>query len=224
VCNAVPDEAAIAVRRNDAGRLVSGLQYGTCANGKSPIREHDELALLSPTLGSWIFQVGELPVGLSHLVVVFEQHASGRPSFRSVALPEAHGGSASVAIVDTSRFGGIDKRTALRVEPAARPAAAPPAQPAIVVPEIGAEPEPAPAEPLDLAFDKVYTIDPGDFQVSLADIGAPARGHTALHADPEHAYVVLRTGRPERGWPETLQVFSAGAAAFALLLPGLLVD
>ena len=26
------------------------------------------------------------------------------------------------------RFGGIDKRTALRVEPAARPAAAPPAQ------------------------------------------------------------------------------------------------
>merc|ERR1719231_1236487 len=128
VCNAVPDEAAIAVRQNDAGRLVSGLQYGTCASGRSPIREHDELALLSPTLGSWIFQVGELPLGLSHLVVVFEQHASGRPSFRSVALPEARGGSASVAIVDTARSAS---QTALRVEPAAKPAAKPRAQSAV---------------------------------------------------------------------------------------------
>ena len=96
----------------------------------------------------------------------------------------------------------------------------------------------------DLEFDHVYTLDAGEFEVSLAKaeqaaeqaeeravekaeeaIVAELEMTATLHAAPKEAYVVMRTGRPDQGYPESLVVFAAGksfAAVATVLLPLLL--
>lgn len=209
VCNAVPDDAPIAVRQNGGMRMLSGLNYETCAEARGTIAEHDELEFLSPTAGAWTFQVGPLPAGAGRLLLVFEQ-ARHHPGFRAVAFPEGAEDTATVAVLDT-RHGAHDRRSnaALRV------AAQKEADDSVETPTA------------ELPFDHVYTLDAGEFDVSLAAAEAEAEAEMAslaakLHAEPKQAYVVMRTGRPDQGFPESLVVFSAGssfAAVVSLLLP-----
>jgi len=190
VCNAYPSSKAIAVSKIGEEKLtnaINPLRFKECRNFSSRLHAHDKLdvALLGAEIHG-AFQVEELPASDSVLLLVLQRHAGSRMvAFQSLAFPSGtEKEEAQLAVIDA--YQGSEAGARLQMEDHIT----------------GKEGHGASKRIEQLSFNKVYSIEEGEYDTSVTDHSEKK----VLMLKKSHNYVILRTGE-EGAFPETLAVF-----------------
>jgi len=190
ICNAYPSSNAMVVSKNNEERFTnasSPLRFKECRNFQSRLHAHDKLdvALLGAEIHG-AFQVGELPASDSVLLLVLQRHSGSRMvAFQSLAFPSGtEKEEAQLAVIDA--YQGSEPGARLQMEDHIT----------------GKEGHGASKRIEQLSFNRVYSIEEGEYDTSVTDHSEKK----VLLLKKSHNYVILRTGE-EGAFPETLAVF-----------------
>eukprot|EP00421_Protoceratium_reticulatum_P073599 CAMPEP_0168423962 /NCGR_PEP_ID=MMETSP0228-20121227/34577_1 /TAXON_ID=133427 /ORGANISM="Protoceratium reticulatum, Strain CCCM 535 (=CCMP 1889)" /LENGTH=230 /DNA_ID=CAMNT_0008437937 /DNA_START=18 /DNA_END=710 /DNA_ORIENTATION=- len=193
ICNAYPSTSPVEVIRNTKEVLANAsqaLKFRECREMKVQVRPRDKLDLLLRDVelhGS--FEVGALPASDAVLLLVVQKRGrSPLLAFQSFAFPSLAGKKdAQLAVIDAfsgSAAGGVAH---LRMEDHMS----------------GKEAQTVAKRVEKLGFSKVYAIEEGTYDASLADKSNATR---MLKLAKAQNYVVIRTGEQEH-FPESLVLF-----------------
>lgn len=221
VCNAYPSASPMEVRLNSQvlADEKHAIAFNECRYLPGLVKSLDKLDfLLQGQEFHGTFEVGGLPETDAVLLLVPARHPhSSTMVFQSLAFPtSADSKDAQLAVIST--FKGNDTAPHLQVEDHIT----------------GKEVQTVSKRIEQLNFDRVYSVEEGAYDASVADRGAsqgPARhgARKLLQLRKNQNYVVLRTGDEQGHFPESLVVFpetslhSACRRGAALALLGLLV-
>lgn len=202
ICNAYPSKSSVVVRKNVAEVLAdSGHAFGfkQCRYVSERVQPGDKLDFSVQGSGiSGTFEVGELPNTDAVLLLVLERRDAETPlvTFSSLAFPQTSGGEdAQLAVIDA--FRGNATMPHLKMEDHIT----------------GEEKQTVSKRVEQLAFNRVYAIEQGAYDASVADHEREPEAEAKLERSTVKAlklakgqnYVVLRTGDDSVG--ESLTVF-----------------
>jgi len=202
ICNAYPSKSSVVVRKNAATLLADSshaLAFKQCHYVSERVQPGDKLDFAVQGSGvSGAFEVGDLPKTDAVLLLVLERRDGDTPlvTFSSLAFPQRSGGDeAQLAVIDA--FRGNPSVPHLKMEDHIT----------------GAEKQTVSKRVEQLAFNRVYAIEQGLYDASVADHERePAAQATLerlttknLKLEKGQNYVVLRTGDDSTG--ESLTVF-----------------
>lgn len=213
ICNAYPSKSSVVVRKNVAEVLADSghaLSFKQCRYVSERVQPGDKLDFSVQGSGiSGTFEVGELPKTDAVLLLVLERRDDRTPlvTFSSLAFPQSGGEDAQLAVIDA--FRGNATMPHLKMEDHIT----------------GEEKQTVSKRVEQLAFNRVYAIEQGAYDASVADHEREPEAQTKLERSTTKAlklekgqnYVVLRTGDDSTG--ESLTVFpelmsGASRAAF----------
>lgn len=202
ICNAYPSGSSVVVRKNAAEPLADsghGLGFKQCRYVSERVQSGDKLEFSVQGSGiSGTFEVGELPKTDAVLLLVLERRDAHTPlvTFSSLAFPQTSGGEeAQLAVIDA--FRGNATAPHLKMEDHIT----------------GEEKQTVSKRVEQLAFNRVYAVEQGAYDASVADRERDAESEAKLERSTARAlklekgqnYVVLRTGDDSVG--ESLTVF-----------------
>lgn len=197
ICNAYPSGSPMVVRKNEKEVLADGshaIAFRECRYVPAQLRPHDKLDMSLRDMeihGSFEVE-DQLPASDAVLLLVLEKHeGSSLISFQSLAFPTSGSsqGDAQLAVIDTF-FGNASSRH-LRMEDHIT----------------GKEEQTVSKRVEQLSFNRVYSIEAGVYDASVAGEAAPG-ARTALRLGRGQNYVVIRTGSGGAGSVnESLVVF-----------------
>eukprot|EP00927_Polykrikos_kofoidii_P059579 TRINITY_DN54727_c0_g1_i1.p1 TRINITY_DN54727_c0_g1~~TRINITY_DN54727_c0_g1_i1.p1 ORF type:complete len:317 (-),score=49.63 TRINITY_DN54727_c0_g1_i1:123-998(-) len=212
ICNAYrgPDRAI--VDRNDHEILApvdNGIAYRECRYMPVHMAPGDRLDFNLKGAGvHGTFEVGQLPASDAVLLLVFEQKKKGSSGmlFKSFAFPQPRGSEAQLAIIDTFK-GNSTAAAQLKIEDHIS----------------GKKTDKDVRRVEQMFFNHVYAVDEGVYDASVLELvgGTPNAANVAameaaartIKLSKHQNYVILRTGDPSDGEPQSLVVFpDAGGA------------
>jgi len=178
VCNAYPFAASLDVLRGKTDKLTGDdpMPYKACRDFMAPLHSGDKLEFKVGDMSTGTFSVADLPSNDAVLLLVVHRHdtLSTAVSFESHVFANLE--SAQVAVIDT--YKGVAKATTRIMD-------AKPAKDAKA---------PTASRSEELRFDSVVAVNPGVYQVMLADKDGKEEAKSELVALAHESYVVLRTG------------------------------
>lgn len=205
VCNAYPSHSPVVIKKNENELLADEnepLSFRECRYLKGQVQEHDRLDLgLRDQELHGTFEVGALPSNDAVLLLVLEKReASVMMSFQSFAFPShTDDKDAQLAVINT--FKGNSSAPHLKMEDHVT----------------GKEKQTVSKRIEQLNFNRVYSVEEGEYEASVAD---KTRGKTAddethleqatkksLHLAKSMNYVVLRVGGSSPEYPESIVVY-----------------
>lgn len=204
LCNAYPSKHAVEVRRNTNEVIVSeehAVPFRSCRYVQGKVQQDDKLEFILGGSGiKGTFQVGQLPASDAVLLLVLEQHDSSSElvSFQSFAFPVAmsKGANAQLAVIDA--FRGNASAPRLKVED-----------------HIADREQQTVSKRVELlSFNRVYSVEEGAYDASVADHTREPEAESALERYTKKMlkltknknYVVMRTG-DDRGFDQGITVF-----------------
>lgn len=221
ICNAYPSKSSVVVRKNVADVLADSghaLGFKQCRYISERVQPGDKLDFAVQGSGiSGTFEVGELPNTDAVLLLVFERRDDKTPlvTFSSLAFPQTSGNEdAQLAVIDA--FRGNSSMPHLKMEDHIT----------------GEEKQTVSKRVEQLAFNRVYAIEQGAYDASVAEHEREPEEEKKLERSTVKAlklvkgqnYVVMRTGDDSTG--ESLTVFpellNSGAGRQSVLLAALL--
>jgi len=183
VCNAYPFAASLDVYRGKGDKLTGddSMPYKACRDFLAPLHSGDKLEFKVGDASTGTFSVADLPSNDAVLLLVVHRHdtLSTAVSFESHVFANLE--SAQIAVIDTYKGTAKASTRIMDAKPAA-PAAGKDAK------------APASARSEELRFDSVVAVNPGVYEVMLADKDGKEEAKTELVALAHESYVVLRTG------------------------------
>merc|ERR1719330_321368 len=191
ICNAYPYTAALDVSRGHSEKLTgdSPMPYKTCRDFSSDLKSGDKLEFKVGDANAGSFSISELPNSDAVLLLVIHRHdqVSTAVSFESHVFANLL--NSQIAIIDT--YKGSAK-----------------ALPRILDSKKSGHNGAARSE--ELRYDSVVAVNPGIYEVDLADVSGETKAKSELVALSRESYVVLRTGvESEQGesFPEELVIY-----------------
>jgi hypothetical protein len=202
VCNAYPSKGRMTVRKNTKVLLADekhAVPFRECRSFSDRVQPGDVLNLALGEEAHGSFEVGSLPSADVVLLLVLEKRPDSTiVNFQSFAFPPntGHGKDAQIAVIDA--FTGNSSTPRLKMEDHIA----------------GKEAQTVSKRIEQLAFDRVYAIEPGTYDVSILD----HTGDTEMDTDVEQKsrqvvalannqnYVILRTGDAQ-AFPASLMAF-----------------
>mmetsp|Transcript_124273 Transcript_124273/g.247694 ORF Transcript_124273/g.247694 Transcript_124273/m.247694 type:complete len:277 (-) Transcript_124273:44-874(-) len=190
LCNAYPSAKSFAVSKNGEEKLTnasSPLRFKECRHFQSRLHTRDKLDVT--LLGAEIhgaFQVAELPASDSVLLLVLQRHkTSHMVAFQSLAFPSGtETQEAQLAVIDA--YQGTETGSRFQMEDHIT----------------GKEGHGASKRIEQLSFNRVYSIEEGEYDTSVTDQSEKK----VLLLKKSRNYVILRTGE-EGTFPESLSIF-----------------
>jgi len=191
VCNAYPYAAALDVFRGRNEKLTgdSPMPYKSCRDFVSPLKTGDKLEFKVGDANAGSFAVSDLPNNDAVMLLVVHRHdtLSTAVSFESHVFANLL--NSQIAVIDT--YKGAAK-----------------AMPRILDSKKAGLKAPARSE--ELRYDSVVAVNPGVYEVDLADAAGAVKGKSELVALNHESYVVLRTGVESQhgeSFPEELVIY-----------------
>jgi len=221
LCNAYPSESPVTAQLNGkdvlgGGDVKGSIAFQECRYTPSKVQAQDRLDFdLRDAEVRGTFEVGDLPNSDAVLLLVLEKRdASPMMSFKSFAFPSAEGrDDAQLAIINTFKGNMTEPHLEVEDHVVSAPATK------------GKKTPPSRSEWLN--FNSVYSVEPGSYDMRVADRGAGKAGRAPkdLRLAKGTNYVVLRTaesGAPDSGdalivYPEAPLPSSARRAGATLL-------
>jgi hypothetical protein len=217
VCNAYPSHSPVVIKKNENELLADEnepLSFRECRYLKGQVQQHDRLDLgLRDQELHGTFEVGELPSNDAVLLLVLEKReGSVLMGFQSFAFPShTEDKDAQLAVINT--FKGNSSAPHLKMEDHIT----------------GKEKQTVSKRIEQLNFNRVYAVEEGNYDASIADRSRGAEvehvleqsTRKALHLSRSQNYVILRTGGDSAEFPEGLTVYpqspmhESGASRFA---------
>lgn len=195
VCNAYPSADTLDITRGKKEELTGAvpMPYKSCRDFKAPLQDGDKLEFKLGESVAGTFAVSDLPSNDAILLLVIHRHdaVSTAVSFESHVF--ANLANAQVAILDT--YKGAAKSLPKLMDLRAKD------------PKESSE---------ELRFDSVVAVNPGVYEVALADQQGKTQAQTELVALNQESYVVLRSGVESAhgtSFPQELIVFPQSDAA-----------
>lgn len=195
VCNAYPYSAALDVYRGTAEKLTSDapMHYKTCKDFVSPLKSGDKLEFKVGDASAGTFSVSDLPNNDAVLLLVIHRHdtLSTAVSFQSHVFANLL--NPQVAIIDTYKGKAMS------------------------TPKISdADAKAKTSRSEDLRYDSIVAVNPGLYNVELADADGHSKGKSQLVALNHESYVIFRTGvEAQQGpaYPQELVIYPNSDAA-----------
>mmetsp|Transcript_60607 Transcript_60607/g.128363 ORF Transcript_60607/g.128363 Transcript_60607/m.128363 type:complete len:350 (+) Transcript_60607:86-1135(+) len=214
VCNAYPTDVPLDVYHEENQKLTedSPLPYKECRDFRSPLKAGDSIQFKMADASAGTFSVSDLPNNDAVLLLIIHRHdkESSAVAFESHVFANLQ--NAQVAVIDTYRgkhrsFARIaaGKKSTEEVEKAETE-----------VEDKKGKKEPPAGE--ELRYNSVIAVNPGLYEVLLADAKGKVETKTPLVALKHQSYVILRTGveeedGPGSGYPEDLVIFPKSDSA-----------
>jgi len=193
VCNAYPYAAALDVFRGRSERLTGDapMPYKSCRDFVAPLKTGDKLEFKVGDANAGSFSVSELPNNDAVLLLVVHRHdtLSTAVSFESHVFANLL--NSQIAVIDT--YKGSAK-----------------AMPRILDSKKAGGKAPASSRSEELRYDSVVAVNPGVYEVDLADATGSVKAKSELVALNRESYVVLRTGvesQQGQSFPEELVIY-----------------
>lgn len=190
VCNAYPSLSAMTITKNGREMLANEsrpLHFRECRKVQSRVQPHDKLDLLLTDLEiHGTFEVGALPASDAVLLLVLQKRDKSRlVSFQSFAFPAGSDSrTAQLAVIDA--YKGNSSTAHLRMED-----------------HLTGKEEHAVSKRVEqLTFNRVYSVEEGDYDASVTD----QKARKLLKLTKHQNYVILRTGEEGR-FPESLVLY-----------------
>jgi len=191
VCNAYPYAAALDVFRGRSERLTgdSPMPYKSCRDFVAPLKTGDKLEFKVGDANAGSFSVSDLPNNDAVLLLVIHRHdtLSTAVSFESHVFANLL--NSQIAVIDT--YKGKAK-----------------AMPRILDSKKAAAKGASRSE--QLRYDSVVAVNPGVYEVDLADQSGATKAKSELVAVNRESYVVLRCGvesQQGESFPEELVIY-----------------
>lgn len=191
VCNAYPYAAALDVFRGRSERLTgeTPMPYKSCRDFVAPLKTGDKLEFKVGDANAGSFSVSDLPNNDAVLLLVIHRHdtLSTAVSFESHVFANLL--NSQIAVIDT--YKGKAK-----------------AMPRILDSKKAGAKGSSRSE--QLRYDSVVAVNPGVYEVDLADPSGATKAKSELVAVNRESYVVLRTGvesQQGESFPEELVIY-----------------
>lgn len=191
VCNAYPYAAALDVFRGRSERLTgeAPMPYKSCRDFVAPLKTGDKLEFKVGDANAGSFSVSDLPNNDAVLLLVIHRHdtLSTAVSFESHVFANLL--NSQIAVIDT--YKGKAK-----------------AMPRILDSKKAGGKGASRSE--QLRYDSVVAVNPGVYEVDLADPSGSVKAKSELVAVNRESYVVLRTGvesQQGESFPEELVIY-----------------
>jgi hypothetical protein len=195
VCNAYPSASELDISRGNKESLTGAvpMPYKSCRDFSAPLQSGDKLEFKIGEATAGTFAVSDLPTNDAILLLVIHRHdpVSSSVSFESHVF--ANLANAQVAILDTYKGA---------------------AKPNIKLMDLRTENPKANSE--ELRFNSVVAVNPGLYEVELADQNGKTQSHSQFVALNQESYVVLRSGvESQQGtsFPQELIVYPQSDAS-----------
>jgi len=192
VCNAYPYAASLDVYRNKGEKLTSdaAMSYKSCKDFRTPLQTGDKLEFKVGDASTGTFSVSDLPNFDAVLLLVIHRHdtLSTAVAFESHIFSNLQ--NAQVAVIDTYKGAARASTKIMDIVDALKS-------------KNGSRSE-------DLRYDSVVAVNPGKYEVVLADQTGATKAKANLVALNKQSYVVLRTGveaQQGHSFPEELVVY-----------------
>lgn len=185
VCNAYPYAAALEVWRGKNERLTDDgdgpMPYKTCRDFMAPLKTGDKLGFKFGEANAGTFSVSDLPNNDAVLLLVIHRHdtQSTAVSFESHVFANLL--NAQIAVIDTYRGSAKSAPRILDSEQVQGKGS---------------------TRSEELRFDSVVAVNPGAYEVTLADEQGGVKARSELVALNRESYVVLRVGVESESGPE----------------------
>merc|ERR1719188_484670 len=191
ICNAYPYAAALDVFRGRNERLTgeTPMPYKSCRDFVSPLKSGDKLEFKVGDANAGSFSVSDLPNNDATLLLVIHRHDSVSTAVSFESHVFANLLNSQIAVIDT--YKGSAK-----------------AAPRILDSKKSGIKGVARSE--ELRYDSVVAVNPGVYEVDLADEKGATKAKSELVALNRESYVVLRTGvESDQGqsYPEELVIY-----------------
>lgn len=173
VCNAYPSASALDVYRGKGERLTKDgpMAFKSCEDFLAPLIPGDKLEFKVGDANAGTFAVSDLPNNDAVLLLVIHRHDSLSTAVSFESHVFANLLNAQVAIIDTYKGAA---RASTRIE--------------------DAEGSSKKSRSEDLRFNSVVAVNPGKYEVKLADQNGATKAASELVALNRECYVVIRTG------------------------------
>jgi len=191
VCNAYPYAAALDIFRGRSERLTGDapMPYKSCRDFVAPLKTGDKLEFKVGDANAGSFSVSDLPNNDAVLLLVIHRHdtLSTAVSFESHVFANLL--NSQIAVIDT--YKGTAK-----------------AMPRILDSKKSGTKGLSRSE--ELRYDSVVAVNPGVYEVDLADAAGSVKAKRELVALNRESYVILRTGvdsHQGQSFPEELVIY-----------------
>lgn len=190
VCNVYDkQEEYVRVLLNEETELAKKLKYKACGYFNTTLHGKDEIDVIMDAEIGGTFQVTDLPAPESVLLLIVERRLNSTlMAFQSYVFPVNHENFAQVAVIDA--YKGRQASASLTLEDH------------VVIRRDGHPLKYQRVRLEELAFNKVYSIEAGDYDADIAfeDVTTKQRKHTLkklLRLQKGRDYVIMRTGNDE---------------------------
>jgi len=188
VCNAYPYVAALDVYRSKTEKLTSDspMLYKSCKDFVSPLKVGDKLDFKVGDVSAGTFSVSDLPNNDAVLLLVIHRHDTLSTAVAFESHVFANLLNAQVAIIDTYKGAKKAKLKIMDGGPGSK------------------------MRSEELRYDSVVAVNPGQYEVVMADVAGKPESKSQLVALDRESYVVLRMGveaQQGQSYPEELVVY-----------------
>lgn len=204
LCNAYPSKHAVEVQKNSKDVIVSkehAVPFRQCRYVQGRVQQHDKLEFSLAGSGvKGTFEVGQLPASDAVLLLVLEKRDAGSAlvSFQSFAFPTSSSKNTNAQLAVIDAFRGNASAPRLKMED-----------------HIMDKEEQTVSKRVELlSFNRVYSVEEGDYDASVADHSQEPTAESLLERITRKTlklaksknYVVLRTG-DDNGFDQDITVF-----------------